>query len=372
MNRVEGLNSLFYEIEDNEYQKTTTMLTVDIRPLIPTEQKIYLNNQLFYSNKIGPQKDTQCTFKKYVNVSNSDNTQMPITKEWLIQANNITTNEQYLEKLSMCEHGNLVGDGCNAIDNLGFIQMPFPLMTRKAQNRPKAGVRSPTVTVRNCPDNFGLFHTLDDIVIEKRGSSQHLKFEYTSKILQVPRIFLTSYRVWYEGHLIRDCFQYLKPDETKSVQDHVGIEHRQFEKDGQKYITITREDTFENFLPGMYFIHEVVQDSGAQPVLEKYTIFRAVAGADDEDPAFRDLYYRRGASSKVVEMVPEEITKKVISKPVCSMGSKKRMTLPRDYVRMEFKNYVEQYLESEIGRKNYPDLKDRVRISASMASIQNF
>ena len=374
--KVEGLNSLFYETERVDYNKSLTFLTVDIRPFIPKEFVMFVDNRPVYMNEIGKQIDSGCEFITFENVSISDQVK---ETEWLVNYKNITTQDDENKRIKICQQGNKIGDQCNALTNLEYLQIPFPLISKKVVQVEKIGtksIRSPKVTIRDCPDNFGIFQTVKpDLVVYERNVTKNIKFEYISKYLQLPKIFLVSYRVWYEGSLIRDCFQYLKngQDENKFEEENNDISIKYQLDQKEETIKFIRSDTFKNFTPGMYFVHEVIQDTGAQPLIDKYTIFKVKGNDNDDinDTTFKDIYYPRGGTDdRVFEIKPEIVTDQVINRPKCV--SKKKVNLPADHVRMEFKNYVEQYLKSERGERNVINIENRTKMMAGLSGIANF
>ena len=422
---LDGLNSLFYEIENVSYDPTITFLNAEIRPVVPRKFEFSVENtstkpnRLFYYENFIPSKSqyksklSSCQMVRFYGITNR-NWRETLSDHYITFArsqNMLKTKEKREEMIrereQTCLDGNKYGDQCNAVTFDSFLEKPFPLFSINYTSPMREADPEivPYMSIRSCPNNFGGFQVLPDVILNSEESqSISLNFNFSSNFLQLPHNIVANYRVWYEGNLITDRLNFLKTkkmnpeDQIKKYTEMVQNYRSQYRstKNGidlevnyeDKTIHFYRTDFYQQLLPGMYFVHELIADAVTQPLVDKFTIFRVkilegthLTTTDKNEKAKKIL-----VNASILDQVKtshldknDQINKYFQAQnPIISRVSnntiadfytmnnnreqvkyyepyKKNLeTEDNVYIKKELKNYVNQFIKSERGQLNYP------------------
>ena len=331
LNKFDGLNTLRYDtifVDWGESNPAVSLGIFDIRNFKPAKQEIYINGKSIYRHNFENTKEqksfgfdynysfTQDLGTAFPEIEN-DSTQsitsidddnskfecsfvkfehVDIQPEFLSIESDINDDRtDRKNKLIQCANGNSEGNQCNGFthrDYRNLLLIPYPLHTILNKTEQY-------VSIRHCKNDLGLFQVVPDIELH-RASDIQISMKFSGLALTIPKKFYSLFRIYYEGVLIKSCFQEVDPNNkdvllTKNdkvkvnifqqkidpIKDSMGqsiYSNQDIEKTHSK-LNIILTDTLDLMRPGMYVIVHRVTDVTGIPYVDSQSIMRVLPSA---------------------------------------------------------------------------------------------
>jgi hypothetical protein len=164
------------------------------------------------------------------------------------------------------------------------LSSPFPIFS-------KPGSLNQFVSVRNCPDNIGLFQVYPNVNLTRSKSKNPstLRFSYTGRVLQQPSYFVSLIRIFYEGVQIfskfdavetvhrsggsreekHDSFRVFCANDIKTSRNAKNC----FES-SENLLSLELKYEIEELPAGVYFLSVKIYDLAGQPFVDQYSVFK--------------------------------------------------------------------------------------------------
>lgn len=117
LRKLDGLNSLFYELKNVDYSEGAARAVFEIRPFVLKKVKFLVDHVVIYEHEIGTRK---CDFRPIRKVDIRDDVEKSRDSA-----------AQRKRKMDACNEGNLKGFQCNAFTQrsswIDLVAIPFPL-----------------------------------------------------------------------------------------------------------------------------------------------------------------------------------------------------------------------------------------------------